>query len=401
MECIEPGRVLVGPRRKDGDSSAIAERLSKEFGSDFQYQFGIDDILRQNDVKPPSLPLPFVGRVPEGAEEHIAARISDIAGDEVGAATPDYLVRPSAPITIDNTALKQAVQDIMAQPKSNSCGLGCVIGVLDSGIDPTVLPNATLHHRQYDALTPTAIGSTLADPNGHGSLVARIVSSVAPGATLLSVKTFDRTGTISSVIAALYLAHAAGPCDILNLSLSVSCAPVPCAFCHTPTPAAANVGQLAYFFQTFLQNAPHTVLVAAAGNNVQQLTLPADFNHVIAVGSFDYGLRQPISNYKQVPSNRFVLAPGGQSAPGKAFAQRPGFRQPEYLHGTSFAAAFVSGFAAKVVCSLKNSGCGQRQSSATKPTSLLTNVLQEIDSRTLKQWPGFSRSHHGLGAIIF
>ena len=405
MECFFPGRVLVGPGPESEGPSYLAEQLTGEFGGDFELEFGIDDVLRQNDVELPTShvkrTLPFVGRVPEGAEIDIAARLARFP--QVASSTPDYLVYPSAPIVIDVAVLDQAVQDLNAQPGSYRCGQGCVVGILDSSVDPVLVPGATLGPKQYDALAPAAPGSTLDDPTGHGSLVARIVSTVAPGAELLSIKTFDRTGTISSVIAALYLAQAAGPCHILNLSMSVSCAPVPCAVCQTPTQAAANIQQLSYFFQTFSEGAPDSVLVAAAGNNTQHLTLPAAFDRVIAVGSFDYGAQSPISGYRHVPADRFVLAPGGQNALGKAFAERPGIAKPEYLHGTSFAAAFITGFAAKTVCG-STSTCGTpligQPASAYQP-GLLANVLGEIDARADKTWPGFIPAHHGVGAIRF
>jgi hypothetical protein len=354
MECLFPGRVLVAPGPESSGSSYLAERLRDELSGDFEFEFSIEDVLRQNHLELPfrsSGTLPFVGRVPEGAETEIAARLARFSG--VGAAIPDYLVRPggpAVPFIIHDAVLNQAVQDINALPASMQCGQGCVIGILDSGVDAAQVPGANLKGQQYNALTPAAPGTAPADPIGHGSLVARIVSVIVPAATLISVKTFDQTGTISSVIAALYLAQAAGPCDVLNLSLSVSCAPVPCNVCQTPAPAAANIGQLSYFFQTYMQGAPDTVLVAAAGNNVKHLSFPAAFDRVIAVGSFDYGTQSPISAYQQVPPARFVLAPGGQGVPGRAFAECASFGRPKYLHGTSFAAAFITAFAAKTVC---------------------------------------------------
>ena len=292
-----------------------------------------------------------------------------------------------------------------AKPGGNQCGRDCTVGILDWNRPKLVSVPASLHQKQYDTLAPSGGGTALSDPIGHGSLVARIVNAVAPAAQLISVKTFGQTGTISSVIAGLYLAHAAGPCDIFNLSLKVSCDPDACAVCGTPGAATINIGQLGYFFRTFMQGAANSVLVAAAGNNVSHLTLPAAFDDVIAVGSFDYGTRSPISLYKHVPSVRDVLAPGGQNAQGQAFASRAGFAGPQYMHGTSFAAAFVTGFAAKVVCNWKGgAGCGTplKAKPALPPvSSLLATVLGEIDVRADKTWTGFQPALHGLGAVYF
>jgi hypothetical protein len=409
MECFYPGRVLVGPGLEAGGSQNLTEHIKAELGADFQFEFGVDEILAHYELRIPEVMskrgLPFVGRVPEGAETEIARRLAQFSRNRIAAATPDYLVRPSAPITIDQGALDQAIQNMGALPGGSQCGNGCVIGILDSGVDPNyVVGTASLYPRQYDALAPSSSGSALSDPTGHGSLVARIVNSVAPSAKLISVKTFDQYGTISSVIAGLYIAHAAGPCDILNLSLSVSCAPEPCAFCGTTPSATTNIDQLGYFFRNFMQEAPNCVLVAAAGNNISYVSLPAAFDQVIAVGSFDYRACSPISSYNDAPADRFVFAAGGQNAMGEAFATRSGFPL-QYLHGTSFAAAFISGFAAKTVCNWKGvAPCGTPrlgQPASSFGSGLLATVLGEINARADKSWPGFDPVLHGLGAIRF
>jgi hypothetical protein len=410
MECFYPGRVLVGPGIESGGPRSLTEFLRGELGGDFDFEFGVEEILAHHNLKMPDSragrTLPFVGRVPEGAEMEIAQRLAHFPQDRVAAATPDYLVRPNAPVTVNQTVLDQVIAKMRAKPGGSQCGSDCTVGILDSGIDPKLVSvPSSVHQKQYDTLAPSGGGTALSDTVGHGSLVARIVNAVAPAAKLISVKTFDQTGTISNVIAGLYLAHAAGPCDILNLSLKVSCDPDACAVCGTPGAATINIGQLGYFFRTFMQAAPNSVLVAAAGNSVSHLTLPAAFDDVIAVGSFDYGARAPISLYKHVPSVRYVLAPGGQNAQGQAFAWRAGFAGPQFMYGTSFAAAFITGFAAKVVCSWKGGAkCGtslQAKPALPPGASLLATVLAEIDVRADKTWAGFQTPLHGLGAVYF
>jgi hypothetical protein len=408
MDCFYPGRVLVGPEPESEGGAYIAEQLMKEFGSDFEFDFSIADVLRANKVDPEKAlgryahVLPFIGRVPEGAEADIAERIANFSKVLVGSATPDYLVRPAvASSSIDATALKKAIAALGAAPGSTTCGKGVRVGIVDSGVDPSLIPKGLLHPQQYDATSPLAAGGALSDRLGHGSLVARIVSETAPGAELASIRAVDQTGTISNVVAALYLARAAGQCDILNLSLSVSCAPIPCAVCNAPVQTAANIGQLDFFFQSFMKSAPSCVLVAASGNYVNHLTLPAAFDGIVAVGSFDYVSGTPISMYHQVPKSRFALAPGGTRR--TAYGQKPGFNGPTYLHGTSFAAAFVSGFAAKVLCA-RRGACGtplQSKLAANPMTTPSVAVLSEIDIRSDKSWAGYDPARHGLGAIRF
>lgn len=407
MECIFPGRVVVAPGSDWSGSPSFAAQLREEAGVDFDFEFGVQHVLERNHLPLPSdlkgRPLPFVGRVPEGQETEIAGRLARVR--QVDAAIPDYLVRPGgpvAPFAINSSVLDQVIQDIHAQPGDLQCGRGCTVGLLDLGIDSNLVPSANLGPKQYDAVKPDA-PTSLTDTIGHGTLVAHIVSKVAPGATLISIKTFEQTGAISSVISALYLAHAVG-CDVLNLSFSVSCAPIPCYVCQSPTPAAANIEQLDLFFATYMKLIPNTILIAAAGNNARHLELPAAFKRIIAVGSFDYDTKTAISSFQQVPPDRFVLAPGGQGVQGKAFAEGPGFAGPKYLYGTSFATGFVTGFAAKVVCGLKNSHCGTPRKGppmAAYGSGPLANVLGEISAHALRNWPGFDLDLHGLGAIQF
>jgi hypothetical protein len=404
MDCFFPGRVLVGPGRESGGAADLAETLGKAFGGDFEFEFGVDHVLRRNELDPGKLrgkhPLPFVGRVPEGMEAEMAARILQFPGMQGGAATPDYLVRPAAPITIDNAALTRAINAVSGVPCCAHCS-SSTVAIIDSGVDPSLLmTGANLHPRQYDGLSPLGATAPPVDGLGHGSLVAKIVNETAPGAQLISVRAFDQDGTISSIIASLYLAQAAGPCDVMNLSFSVSCTPESCAVCGTPAQVSTNADQVKYFFQSFMEGAPDTVLVAAAGNNVNQLTLPAAFEDVIAVGSFDYGTRSSISAYNQVPTGRFALAPGGQGVAGAAFAQRAGFAKPDYLHGTSFATAFVTAFAARVV-SVRRGNCGCSLKSHPTGAGLYADVLAEIAARADTSWPGFDPALHGLGAMHF
>ena len=285
------------------------------------------------------------------------------------------------------------------------CGQGCRVAILDTGVDPSIASPALVFHTQYDSFDPDAAGLPPFDKNGHGTLVARIIGEIAPGAELLSIRTLGTNGTISGVLAALYLSQCAGQCDVVNLSLSVSCAADLCKVCQTPTPASTNISQLKFFFDTFTKSFPNALLVAAAGNNTRHLALPAAFDSVVAVGSFDYSHNVPISSYLHVPQDRFVLAPGGHNSKTEAFAEQCiGISSPKLMHGTSFAAAVVSGFAAKVICNLKSQHCGTPligssvQGSYSAPLSVL---LAELSSRSDRSWMGFDPTLHGLGAIHF
>ena len=270
---------------------------------------------------------------------------------------------------------------------------------LGTGIDSSLIPTANIRSLQYNAVKPEIPGAP-SDAIGHGSLVARIISKIAPAAHLVSVKTFEDTGTISGAIAALYLAQAAGPCDVLNLSFSLNCDPMPCDVCQTPAPAATNINQLSYLFSSYMVPLPNTVLVSAAGNNTNHLQIPAAFSRIVAVGSFDYFNLSPISIYKQVPKDRFVFAPGGKGDSKTAYGERPGFAGPAYFYGTSFATAFITAFAARTVCARKGACKALRVNKLINP-SLLDAVLSELKSQSITSWYGFDPNIHGIGAVRF
>jgi subtilisin family serine protease len=408
VPCFYPGRILVKPTQDSDGPLYLAKNIEKVLGgSDFEYEHGVEDVLRANDLKLPDNfrhnTLPFVARVPEGAEFEFAERIARLP--QIGAVIPDYEVRASSPVKINSTVLDAAVTAMHAKPGGPTCGSGCVVGILDSGIDLSSVPGLHVDPVQYDALDPRGGRKPPADSNGHGTLVSCIVGHVAPAARLISVRTMDDKSTVSSVLAAMYLAQAAGPCDVLNLSLSIDCGADPCKRCGTPSTSSANLLQLEYFFDHFMQQTPSTVLVAAAGNNVSQLAHPAAFDRIIAVGSFNYRRSVPLSSFRQVPSNRYIMAPGGEGKVGLAYAQHAGFSRPQYLYGTSFATAFVTGFAAKTICQLKSNSCQSKQLLSAQPApgfaGPMAAVLGELNARAWRTWATYNASQHGMGALHF
>lgn len=401
MDCYFPGRVIIGPNPESSEASQLAEILSGEFRGDFEYDFGVQDILLKNGLEIPTewgSYLPFVGRISEGAEEEMSERLMGFRG--VGSAIPDYLTYPAG-ISIDSKNIDQCLADIHGSPPSQGCGQGCVVGLLDTGVDPTVASSAQLHPVQYDALDPSHAGSSPNDSSGHGSTIAEIIGRCAPASKIVSVKTIDRNGTISSAVAGLYMAAASGPCHVLNLSFSVACTGTRCRYCKKPGHTAMNPAQLEYFFQIFLQQYPNTVLVSAAGNASSNVAYPAKCDNVIAVGSFDYAAQSNVYSYPDVPSGRFVLAPGGSKT--VPFGQSATGFSSDFFHGTSFAAAFVTGFAARSVCGWLNPSCGSQFVSGPPGlgVGLSAAVLQAIAKRSDTSWHGYNSGDHGLGAIRF
>ncbi|WP_421858163.1 S8 family peptidase [Oricola sp.] len=409
MNCFEPGRVVVGPGPEwspDGE-----QQLREELGADFEILHDVSDVLRANDVPIGEEfyrhkgRLPFVARVPEGSEEEIAGRLrlNQFSRGRIDGAVPDYLVRPNASIDLNTKNISEAIASARADVASSECGRSCTVGIIDSGLDFDLMTDHRGSiHRQLNAKDPLNPDTRDGDRTGHGTLVASIVNKIAPSARIIPVKAFDTDGTLSDVLAGLYLAHTAGPCDVINLSLSMSCDPDHCEVCSSPLDAAMNIKQLKFFFDRFVDFAGDVVLIAAAGNNRSRIASPAAFEKMIAVGSYHFRNLSPSSQYKAVPSDRFILGPDGAKVVGEELASRPGLRRDDLMFGTSFATAFVSGVAARVICGLKGGPCphGSYARRIQRSThSVRQMVLDELAANADCSWPGYDPTQHGLGRL--
>jgi len=410
VECFAPGQILISPNFDPKQSSGY---LGDALGHiPFEILYTVEDILRHYGFGSSIVSfqkkfgyLPMVLRVPEGREEEASRKLR--TGTFVKAACPDLLIRPSGPIELNRSAVDEAIEFVGATAAAEICGSGCSVAVLDSGIDPGMLTTpGSLDLRQYDSQVPANPGVAPSDGFGHGSLVAYIINRIAPAAKIFSVKVMDRTGTIGTLISGVYLAEAAGPCHILNMSLSVSCDGEPCSVCGTNVPASVSAEQLAHFFKQFSQgNSAHDrALIAAAGNHDRQVRMPASFPEVLAVGSFDLDRRQPAeeSRYHNVPANRYILAPGGRHS-GATLATAPGqsFSSNDALFGSSFATAFVTGVAARIICGAVGRGPCAMAATPNWGSQLAERLFSHLRATADRAWPEFDQKLHGFGLIRY
>lgn len=212
-----------------------------------------------------------------------------------------------------------------------SWGQGIKVAVLDTGIDPNfTLANATIQSIDLTASSPAST-----DPSSsHGTAVASLIAGedaqltgMAPASSLLSVKVLNANGEgdAFTVAEGIISAVDAGS-QIINLSLG------------------------SYGDSTVLQDAvvyaqQHGVaIVAAAGNDgAGQISYPAAYPGVLAVGSIDATLQPAyFSNYG---SGLGVLAPGVGLPAGQANDQAVSFS------GTSASTATASGALAALLSS--------------------------------------------------
>jgi hypothetical protein len=409
VNCFEPGRILIGPGPEW--SLEVERELRAELGGSFEVLYDFSDVLRANDLflredhQQHRKLLPLVARVPEGAELEFTNRIRDRAFSRglINAVVPDYLIRPESAISVNKPNIQSGIQSALASFVGPKCGENCTVGIVDSGLDlslPFASPSVIC--RQLTAKDPLNAATAHSDLTGHGSLVAYIINQIAPGAKIVPVRAFDKEGSFSEVLAGLYLAHAYGPCDVINLSFSMKCDADFCSVCGSALSSNANLQQLEYFFHHFRAIAGDVTLIAAAGSNSKSIAIPAAFGGIIGAGSYHFQTLKPISNYATAVTSNYILGPDGANVIGEELGSRRGIRQDELLFGTSFATAFVSGVAARIACGLKGGKC--QHSTATKNLiqqgyTLSQGVSFGLLSKADRAWQGYHPSLHGMGRL--
>lgn len=227
--------------------------------------------------------------------------------------------------------------------------------VLDSGIDADAATAALCETqddgqctvaRHYD-FTRDSEGAI--DELGHGSVVAALITSVAPQAELYDAKVIDGNNYCNAfdVMSALVGSAAA---DVVNLSLRVGLDDrfsLRCPFKAGHT-LSTVVGRLV---DSMVRPERRPILVAAAGNEGRpQLAYPARFAPTVAVSSITSGFaRSGFSNYGMTDhtggrhAGRYSFF-GGNEDPNPEPVARGADGKP--WCGTSMAAAYASGIIA-------------------------------------------------------
>ncbi len=396
-------------RPKEGGVDGMQETWRELLREDLQIIYSVEEVLRHADVdihllskhleRVPS--FPFVAAIPEGHEAQYAERLRH--SKRVGVAIPNYYIKPSQPdLEINTNLLTSCFDSLDCQPRGGFCGSDVKVAVLDSGINRSLLPtHAKINGRQFDVSVPERGWSDLEDRQGHGTLVAHIISRIAPGAELASIKVMGDNGTVGGLISALFLAEAELQPDIYNLSLSVSVDTARCEVCGTSREPDVTTKQLQLLFDIFNQRRGNQAfVVAAAGNGTGTIAVPACFDSVLAVGSFDFSSQQSprYSQYQRVPSTRFIRGPGGLRDAMNCVAKRKGLTSYDFFYGTSFSAAFISGIACRYLCAMKDGPCATPL--GRKAVSNGTSrefVLACLSKSANRQFPGFAEDRDGLG----
>ena len=266
-------------------------------------------------------------RLGSGGGASVAAAVAALAArSDVQFAEPEFVVRKQdscVPVSLVCTDVNYRLVLGLAQAHNYGEGQGVIVGVLDTGMDATVIANGS-------PLFPNVvIGSNFITPGtppvdddaiGHGTIVAGILQAAAPGAKLFISKVLDGNSRGSETLAARGLRETAlGGAKVINMSLG------------TPN---QSLWMLRYL--NTIQRAG-IILVAAAGNEGNAIRFfPAAHVGTIAVGNTSStDVRDPSSNFDSSWVN--IAAPGA------------GLLGNPVLNGTSLSVPWVSGTVAMML----------------------------------------------------
>lgn len=408
MDCYEPGELLIVPVR--GGVEEIFEMYAETFKEKLDVVYSVEDMLKYYHLF--SKPIykrfgafPFVARVPEGEETAYAKRFQK--NSKIHACIPNYYVQPHQTFPeINSENVERIISLLDCKADSTICGKDVKIAIIDTGVKPDILPHAqSLHPVQYstDKKIDSSKGPVPFDPIGHGSTVAHIINTIAPSSEILSIKAMENIGNIGGLISAIYLAEAEFEPDIYNLSLSLSCEPENCAVCGAERAIAINEFQVQTLFDLILNRGKESIkkplIVAAAGNRVKKVSMPACFPNVLGVGSFDIDKedRATYSYYEEVPEKGFILAPGGLNDIYNCIARKGSgeWDRRGTFFGTSFSTAFVTAISARYLSDIKSSIIARANLDCREL------LLLCLKGSARKGIANYSANTHGLGLACY
>lgn len=223
----------------------------------------------------------------------LLSRVDDRHG--VGVATPDHVLYVTTGTTCPATEPEET-EDRDPTPAvrgDRSEGSGVLVSVVDTGL----IEEAPAEHPWLEGVTcepeppeqPIGPDGQILPYAGHGTFVAGVVRSMAPGADVVVKRVLNRAGAVfeSEIIRALDHALDDAP-DVISLSAG-------CSSRHNLPLLGLQV-----FWERRLSHYKGVALVAAAGNDSARRPFwPAAFPWAVSVGALDAeeSARAPFSNY--------------------------------------------------------------------------------------------------------
>ncbi|MCU1246983.1 MAG: peptidase and in kexin sedolisin [Edaphobacter sp.] len=287
---------------------------------------------------------------------------------------PNYVLR--SPGSLHDQYLGQ-----LNIPSSRSAR-GIRIAVVDSGYEKTGILSGFL-----DLVNPN--NKTELDNFGHGTAMTSIISDVATGADVFSVRASDQGIHVSDAMLGVSAASFHFQADIVNLSFGLPLAQS-CSVCG----ATSGVSKVFYRLLRSLSEKPISpdgppILVAATGNDgvASGFDAPAAWDFTVAVGAINHSTnRSSFSNYGTTGHGQYIMMPGGEENRGAA-TEWIG-EATRKCYGTSAAAAYASGVFALYMANPSYSILSR--------ASFLSQVLAKCQPCTNQ-----NAAEHGLGYLPY
>jgi hypothetical protein len=270
------------------------------------------------------------------------------------------------------------------------------VAIIDSGIADDAVNAGCVVVDGRNFVDPAAT-QDVDDEIGHGTVIALILSKLAPGARLIVYKVSDADGRVSEwdTLAAL---SACANVQIVNLSLQFGLVDRACKVCGRESHSSRSA-VFENIIRQFAKRERQPVLVGAAGNGWPQgsnnLAFPARFSELLAVGAVNsQGALSVESNYgKQyndvgIPDNHFVCPGGDTNVDPPEVIGSFGVGDDTRWHGTSFAAAYASGVVANLLA--------QEGEDNAQYSSIMEKLRDNADSQGLA---GYDSTKHGHGLM--
>ena len=271
------------------------------------------------------------------------------------------------------------------------------IAVLDTGVAADFTPN----REEFNLTDPERSGQAT-DEQGHGTIMCKIISDVAPFARIRVFKVWNEGAAVEWDALAGVLLASKTP-SIINVSLRFGLQDVTCSECGRKSNLSRALTYSHATRSTVFENVIRlvvdagSIVVAAAGNeNRNELAYPARFNHAVAISSVNSRLkRSSFSNYGTTNSdgqpheNRFAL-PGGETEPPAEPIGSFG-TDTRNMAGTSHAAAYATGVVAHF--------WQRARTEERNPMGLIAAMRMATESPDKKatKFSGYNAAEHGHG----
>lgn len=378
MSCIEPGEVVIVPRRPDGDPAT-------DLDIEFPVVFSARELFSAQEVSVPAdVSLPFIVEVLVGQEVEYAASINS-HGAVV--AVPNFKVSLTGPTFDLSPRYLSSIESLFERDAHD--GTGVSVAIIDEHV-------GTAAAVEYDVSRPgqSSTNRHTSQPS-HGGVIGRIIGHIAPGARIESYA-LGSSLNIGGVVTALALARSLSPgAAIINMSFALSCEPKPCANCGQPGFSSIHVSQLEFLFTGAVYTGPQPLLVAAAGNNRAGVAMPARFEGVLAVSAYEPPIGETPAYVKHLAATPSLVVAPGSARSGDNWVTK----SPVRMGGTSFSAAVVSGIAARYASAspLASAFVASPDASALLPWSWRNELLARIFKSATTDISGFDPARHGRG----